>query len=959
MRRRRKIQKMQKLPACLLRYRTLIFSLLLLFLFSGIINVLAAPSGGYAPGATLDPDCAPGSSANCTVNPIVIGGTISSATVGSILFAGTGGILAQDNSNLFWDDTNNSLGIGTVSPTARLHLPAGTATANTAPFKFTSGTNLTTAEAGAMEWDGTNLFITQTSGPTRKTIAYTDSIITSSMYIGTTQVALNRASAALTLAGITLTTPEIGSATGTSLDLGTTTLYGSRAITVDTGGVFNIDLSSASGDDFTVDTNKLVVEGDTGNIGIGTTTPDVLLDIGEAGTTLGVIRLAGSTSGNVTINPAVVAGSWTLTLPSNDGDSGQFLQTNGSGVSTWATALTAETDPLSWKLLGNASTVDGTNFIGTTDNIPLNFRVNNEKAGRIDPTLYNTFFGYQSGNSNTLGNYNTANGYKSLYLNTSASYNVAIGSYALYKQSYDGGVAWNSGNVAIGYQALFSTNSTTGNNGIYNTAIGYQALVANTTGGDNYALGYQAMFKNTTGADNVAIGTAVLYSNVIGNNNTAVGYATLYWGTGGTNSAFGDSSMLGYNGSNGAGNSAFGYASLRRNYGGDYNTGFGAYALYTNYDGNYNTGIGVNALYSNDSGTNNVAIGYNAGLYETGSNTFYLNNQDRTSNALERTNSLMYGTFNVTPASQTLTINGKIYASVLSSGTGGAGYDAICIDAVTHELTVNTGGDDCVVSSERFKENILDLDLGLSFVNSLQPRVFNYIDSDESRVGFIAEEIEKLDKRLVFYEDDGITPRGVRYQEISAVLVKAIQELDLKINDINNFEKENDWRDNLIAWFSNATNRITRIFTGEICLTNPGEEPVCLNRTELKALKNLINIPEPVQESVSSIPEPEPEPETIPEIIPEPELTPETVLEETIEPTPEPILETTPEPVQETTEPIIEPVPEIISEPILELTPDSVMEIESEPEIILLPVEDLEPIAEPIPESSLEPEPIL
>ncbi|MDO8444174.1 MAG: MerR family DNA-binding transcriptional regulator [bacterium] len=39
-------------------------------------------------------------------------------------------------------------------------------------------------------------------------------------YIGTTQVAINRASAALTLAGITLTTPNIGVATGTSLSLG-------------------------------------------------------------------------------------------------------------------------------------------------------------------------------------------------------------------------------------------------------------------------------------------------------------------------------------------------------------------------------------------------------------------------------------------------------------------------------------------------------------------------------------------------------------------------------------------------------------------------------------------------------------------------------------------------------------------------------------------------------------------
>jgi len=77
----------------------------------------------------------------------------------------------------------------------------------------------------------------------------------------------------------TLITPIIGVATGTSLDLGATTLYGSRAITVDTGGVLNIDIGSAAGDDFTVDTSKLVVEGDTGNVGIGTTGPGAKLNI--------------------------------------------------------------------------------------------------------------------------------------------------------------------------------------------------------------------------------------------------------------------------------------------------------------------------------------------------------------------------------------------------------------------------------------------------------------------------------------------------------------------------------------------------------------------------------------------------------------------------------------------------------------------------------------------------------
>ena len=63
---------------------------------------------------------------------------------------------------------SGKLGIGTTSPTARLHLAAGTATAGTAPLKLTSGVNLTTAEAGVFEYNGTNLFFTR-SGTTRET----------------------------------------------------------------------------------------------------------------------------------------------------------------------------------------------------------------------------------------------------------------------------------------------------------------------------------------------------------------------------------------------------------------------------------------------------------------------------------------------------------------------------------------------------------------------------------------------------------------------------------------------------------------------------------------------------------------------------------------------------------------------------------------------------------------------
>lgn len=64
-----------------------------------------------------------------------------------------------------------NFGIGISNPSALLHLKAGTASAGTAPIKFTSGTNLTTVENGAMEFDGTNYFVS--SGGVRFTMAKT------------------------------------------------------------------------------------------------------------------------------------------------------------------------------------------------------------------------------------------------------------------------------------------------------------------------------------------------------------------------------------------------------------------------------------------------------------------------------------------------------------------------------------------------------------------------------------------------------------------------------------------------------------------------------------------------------------------------------------------------------------------------------------------------------------------
>ena len=49
------------------------------------------------------------------IGDTAVGVPVSGATQGSIFFGGSGGVLSQDNANLFWDDTNNRLLIGTAT----------------------------------------------------------------------------------------------------------------------------------------------------------------------------------------------------------------------------------------------------------------------------------------------------------------------------------------------------------------------------------------------------------------------------------------------------------------------------------------------------------------------------------------------------------------------------------------------------------------------------------------------------------------------------------------------------------------------------------------------------------------------------------------------------------------------------------------------------------------------------
>ena len=77
--------------------------------------------------------------------------------IGTASSTGTATQALQVNSGAY---IANSVGLGSTSPTARLNIAGGTATANTSPLKFNRGTVLSGIETGAVEYDGRSLNFT-------------------------------------------------------------------------------------------------------------------------------------------------------------------------------------------------------------------------------------------------------------------------------------------------------------------------------------------------------------------------------------------------------------------------------------------------------------------------------------------------------------------------------------------------------------------------------------------------------------------------------------------------------------------------------------------------------------------------------------------------------------------------------------------------------------------------------
>ncbi len=102
----------------------------------------------------------------------------------------------------------------------------------------------------------------------------------------------------------------------------------------------------------------------------------------------------------------------------------------------------------------------------------------------------------------------------------------------------------------------------------------------------------------------------------------------------------------------------------------------------------------------------------------------------------------------------------------------------VCLSSANQVMKLS-GVATCIVSSQRFKHDINTAQAGLDLIGKLRPVTFSYNGDTGSlgeQYGFIAEEVDELDKRLVVYGTDGL-PFSVRYENMTAVLAKGVQEL--------------------------------------------------------------------------------------------------------------------------------------------------------------------------------------
>ena len=130
--------------------------------------------------------------------------------------------------------------------------------------------------------------------------------------------------------------------------------------------------------------------------------------------------------------------------------------------------------------------------------------------------------------------------------------------------------------------------------------------------------------------------------------------------------------------------------------------------------------------------------------------------------------------------------------------TAGAGAGSLCLSA-NKEITYSDNAG-CTGSSLRFKHDVATLTMARSIPCLRSPVSFVYNDDigiQGEQVGFIAEEVFKIDPRLVTLDASSI-PNNVKYANFTAILARAMQEIA---------SITGAFKDALIAWLGSANER--------------------------------------------------------------------------------------------------------------------------------------------------------
>jgi hypothetical protein len=125
----------------------------------------------------------------------------------------------------------------------------------------------------------------------------------------------------------------------------------------------------------------------------------------------------------------------------------------------------------------------------------------------------------------------------------------------------------------------------------------------------------------------------------------------------------------------------------------------------------------------------------------------------------------------VLDTSSNMYLGGKIYLGNYASVSN---TNWLCVNTSTGAIGT------CTSSSMRLKNDIHSFDGGLDTIKKLRPVSFKWKDSGKNGLGFVAEEVDKVDKRLSVIGPDGEV-EGVQYQDIPVYLTRAVQQQQAQI----------------------------------------------------------------------------------------------------------------------------------------------------------------------------------